>query len=82
MTRFSEQEMLSTLGDGDVARYFVIDGLIMSMEKTAHDPEGELMALVIEDDALNVACIEYLVGKGAQVYESFEEYEAHNRGKP
>jgi hypothetical protein len=54
-----------------LADYFIVDGLIMNLSTL--DDKIVPMAFVIEDEALNEACIDYLKEKGAKQFDSMEE---------
>jgi hypothetical protein len=54
-----------------LADYSIVDGLIMNLSTL--DDKIVPMAFVIEDEALNEACIDYLKEKGAKQFDSMEE---------
>ena len=66
--RFLTEEGLS------ITDYFICNGLIMNLSE--FDGKPTPMALVIEDDALNQACIDYLREKGARQFDSMDELES------
>ena len=57
-----------------VADYYIVGGLIMYLSEL----DGELtpMALVIEEDDLLEACIDYLIEKGVKQFNSDTEYKS------
>ena len=52
--------------------YFIVDDLIMSLSEL--NGETTPMALVIEDDALMQACIDYLRENGIRQFDSVDDF--------
>jgi hypothetical protein len=61
--------------------YFIVDDLIMNLSTL--DDETVPMALVIEDDDLNEACVAYLKEQGARQFDSMDQVQAwiESKGK-
>jgi hypothetical protein len=72
----SDAEVLEaqTSGGATVADHFLIEGF-----PHAVNPRGELMALLIEDEDVAEATVEYLRRLGAPEYGSFEAYQEHRQ---